>query len=74
MDNHFNSKNHCVTIESNVWHQFEYYLECLSCINIFWSLGETGGLKIDFEFGKSILCFRQHPQQDSPRPMHCDIE
>ena len=37
-------------------------------------LRETGGLKINFEFGKSILCFRQCPQQDSPHPMHCDIE
>ena len=74
MDNHFNSENHCITIESNVWHQFEYYLERLSCINIFWSLLETGGLKIDFEIGISILRFRLHSQQVSLPPLHWDVE
>ena len=49
-------KNHCVTIGSNVLHQYESYLpvESISCINSFCSLRETGGLKINFEIGNSI--------------------
>ena len=43
-------------------------------MNIFWSLRETDGLKIDFEIGISILCFRRRPQQVSLRPLHCDVE
>ena len=74
MDNHFNSENHCITIESNVWHQFEIYLEPLSCKNIFWSLLETDGLKIDFEIGISILGFRLCQQQVSSPPLHCNVK
>ena len=33
-----------------------------------------GGLKIDFGFVISILCFRQSPQHGSLRPLHCDVE
>ena len=57
IDIHFSSKNPCITIESNDLHQFEYYLEGLSCLNIFWSLCETGGLETDFEIRISIFMF-----------------
>ena len=33
-----------------------------------------GGLKIDFGFVISILCFRRSPQQGSLRPLPCDVE
>ena len=64
----------CVTIESNVLHQFESYLQRLFCINILWSLRKRGRLKIDIEFGISIPCFWQCPQQVSLSPLHCDVE
>ena len=70
MDNHFNSNKNFVTIKYNAQYNFESYLECLSCINIFCSLHETDGLKI----GISILCFRRRPQQSSLHLVHCDVE
>ena len=74
MDNHFSSNKHCVTIKYNAQYHFESYLERLSWINIFCSLHETDGLKIYFEIGISILCFRRRPQQASLHPVHCDVE
>ena len=54
-------------------HQFEsYYLRRLSCINYFCSLRYRGGLKINFEIGISILCFRR--RQVSLRPWHCNVK
>ena len=70
----------CVNADSNVLHQFlclsciNTYLQRLSCIHILCSLRKRGGLKKDFEFRISILCFRQRPQQVSLRPLHCDID
>lgn len=61
LDNNFNSTYHCVTIEYDVLHQSESYIKCLTCINVFWSVYETGGLKIEFEIGISIMCFRGRP-------------
>ena len=55
MDNHFQSINHGVTIESYFLHQFESYVEPLSFIIILCSLREKGRLNIDFEIGISIL-------------------
>ena len=74
MDNHFNSINHCVTIKYNVSYHFKSYKECSFCNNIFCSLRETGGLKIDFKIGISILYFYQCPQQVSFNPLHCDFK
>ena len=34
----------------------------------------TSGLKLNFEKGISIQCFRRRPQQVSLRPLHCDVE
>ena len=41
----------------------------IHCVN-------TSGLKLNFEKGISIQCFRRRPQQVSIRPvtLHCDIE
>ena len=70
----------CVNTDSNVLHQFlclsciNTYLQRLSCIHILCSLRKRGGLKKDFEFRISILCFRQRPQQVSLRQLHCDVE
>ena len=39
----------------------------IHCVN-------TSGLKLNFEKGISIQCFRRRPQQVSLRPLHCDVE
>ena len=57
MDNQFDQIYDCVTIESTVLHQFESYLQHLSCMNILCSLSKRGGLKKDSEIGISILRF-----------------
>ena len=52
MDYQFGIIYDCVTTESDVSHQFEfYYLQRLSCINKFGSLRNKRGLKINFEIG-----------------------
>ena len=61
LDNNFNSTYHCVTIEYDVLHQSESYIKRLTCINVFSSVHETDGLKIEFEIGISIMCFRGRP-------------
>ena len=58
MDNQFDQIYDCVTIESTVLHQFESYVQCLSCMNILCSFRKRGGLKRDFEIGISISCFQ----------------
>ena len=63
-----------VTIESNVLHQLESYLQLSSCMNILCSLHRKGGLKIDIEIGISIQYFRLRLQQISLHPLHCDVE
>ena len=45
----FSQNNHCFTNDANVLHQFECYLKHFSWINIFPSLHETGGLKLEFQ-------------------------
>ena len=59
MDNQFDQIFDCVTIGSTVLHQFESYLQLLSCMNILCSLRKQR----DFEIGISMLCFRRRPQQ-----------
>ena len=49
MDNQFDQIFDCVTIESTVLHQFESYLQCLSCMNFLWSLRKRSGLKGEFQ-------------------------
>ena len=39
----------------------------IHCVN-------TSGLKLNFEKGISIQCFRRRPQQVSLRPLHYDVE
>ena len=51
-------------------HQFESYFGRLSCINMFCSLHEAGGLKIDLEIEMAIICIRLRPQRVSPRILH----
>ena len=46
MDNQFDQIYDCVTIESTVLHQFESYLQHLSCMNILCSLRKRGGSEI----------------------------
>ena len=58
MDYQFDQVYDCVTIESNVLHQTESYLQSLSVMNILCSLHKRGGLKIKFEIEILILCFR----------------
>ena len=65
MDNCLTTKNHCMTIESNVSHQYEFYLERLSRISIFWSSREKGGLKSNFRWRSQQVCLRS---------LHCDVE
>ena len=33
----------------------------------------TSALKLNFEKGISMLCFRRRPQQVSLRPLHCKV-
>ena len=74
MDHHFYLIYHCVSFESYVLHEFESYLEHLSCINILCAVLERGGLKIDIEIGLSVICFQRRPQQVCLRQLHCDVE
>ena len=74
MDYHFGLIYNCVTTDSNILHQFQPYLQRLSCKNALFSLRIRGGLKKDFEFSISILCYRRRPIQFSLRPSHCDFE
>ena len=39
----------------------------IHCVN-------TSGLKLNFEKGISIQCFRRRPQQVSLSPLHCDVD
>ena len=74
MDYHFDQiyTGNCVTIESNVFHQFKFHLQRLSCMNILCSLRKRGGLEIDFEIGIPILCFRRRPQKKLVSA-HCTV-
>ena len=56
MNNHLNEKKIMASLLNlMICINFEYFKERLSCIDAFWSLRETGGLKIDYEIGISIL-------------------
>ena len=57
-----------ITIESNVVHQFECYLQRLSCMIILCSLRTRGWI----ENRISILWFRRLPQKVSLRPLHVE--
>ena len=59
-----------VIIKSNVLHRSVSYWESLSCKICV----HNSGLKLNYEKGISIQCFRMHLQQVSLHPLHCDVE
>ena len=66
--------NTCVIIESYVLYWSVSYWESLSCIFFSIHCVNTSGLKLNFEKGISIQCFRRRPQLVNLRPLRRDVE